>query len=134
MPNLPSFIPAKPRRRRKRRQIVQSPPGPAALNLTEADADTDKGTVTLTFDRDVDVSAMDVTAIRVGSSDTGSLYQGDGPPTVFGGQIVIVNLIVIDTFSGSDVELSADADNGIVAVDDGGTWAGCSELALPFGS
>jgi hypothetical protein len=31
------------------------------------------------------------------------------------------------------VLLSAAADNGIFAVDDGGTWAGCSELSLPFG-
>ena len=32
----------------------------------------------------------------------------------------------------SDVELSATASTGIVAVDDGGTWAGITALVLPF--
>jgi hypothetical protein len=30
------------------------------------------------------------------------------------------------------VKLFAEADNGIVATDDGGTWAGTSGTALPF--
>ena len=31
-----------------------------------------------------------------------------------------------------DQELTVAADNGIVAVDDGGTWAGCTDLVLPY--
>ena len=123
------IIPVIRRRRRSNQPQTQAPP-PAALVLTAADADTGKGTVELTFDRDVDVTAMIVTAIRVGSGDTGNLYQGDGTPSVFGGSIVIVNLVVIDTYSGSDVELTVDAGNGVVAVDDGGTWAGCSDFGV----
>lgn len=129
------FIPRKqfPRRRR-RHDVVSSPPTPAALTLTAADASIsdDKSQVTLTFDRDVDVSAMNVTAIRVGTISTGNLYQGDGVPSVFGGQIVEIDLVAIDTYPETNVKLFADADNGIVAVDDGGTWVGTGGTTLPF--
>jgi hypothetical protein len=45
---------------------------------------------------------------------------------------VQVDLANVDTYPGEDDELFADADNGIVAVDDGRTWAGTSGTGLPF--
>jgi hypothetical protein len=40
---------------------------------------------------------------------------------------------IVEAYAGPDVLQAASAVNGIVAVDDGGTWAGVTQLALPLG-
>jgi len=45
--------------------------------------------------------------------------------------IVEITLVPIGTASGA-LRISATAASGIVAVDDGGTWAGVTDLGLPF--
>ena len=47
-------------------------------------------------------------------------------------QTVQVGLDRMTDDSEPGVFLSTQGSTGIVAVDDGGTWAGCSELVLPF--
>lgn len=107
-------------------------PAPAALNLTAASVDDDATVVTMQFDRAIDVSAMDVTAIRVGTITTGNLYQGTDAPSLVDPRTVQVNLAMIDTYPETNEKLFADSENGIKAVDDGGTWSGTGGTLLPF--
>jgi hypothetical protein len=105
-----------------------------ALTLTAASADfeDDAPSVTMQFDRAIDVSAMDVTTIRVGTVATGALYQGMDGPIVADARTVQVNLTVIDTYPETNVKLFASDQTGIVAADDGGTWSGTGGTGLPF--
>jgi hypothetical protein len=41
-------------------------------------------------------------------------------------------LVILNGATGPGTELTATNATGIVAADDGGTWAGVSELGLPF--
>jgi hypothetical protein len=43
-----------------------------------------------------------------------------------------VPLVISHGSSGPGTELTATSATGIVAVDDGGTWAGVSDLSMPF--
>jgi hypothetical protein len=105
-----------------------------ALNLVAATYDVDTQSVTLVFDRAVDVSTFDPAEITLqdGIYTAGS-FVGSGPATVVNPTTIQVFLEQIGSPTVSDVELSATAFTGIVAVDDGGTWAGVSDLVLPFG-
>ena len=40
--------------------------------------------------------------------------------------------MVVQDWSSGDISLTASAGTGIVAENDGGTWAGVTDLALPF--
>ena len=106
---------------------------PVALTLVSATYDTDDFSVVLTFDRAVDASALVASAITLddGVYAAGS-FVGSGPATVVNPTTIKVFLEEIGGPSVPDVELSATAATGIVAVDDGGTWPGVTGLVLPF--
>jgi len=106
---------------------------PVALTLVSATYDTDDFSVVLTFDRAVDASALVASAITLddGVYAAGS-FVGSGPATVINPTTIKVFLEEIGGPSVPDVELSATAATGIVAVDDGGTWPGVTGLVLPF--
>ncbi len=55
------------------------------------------------------------------------------PPAILNPTTIIVSLEETGPAPLPSVTLSATALTRIVAVDDGGTWAGVSGLALPFG-
>ena len=59
-------------------------------------------------------------------------WQGIAPATLIGPASVEIQLAEIEPIGAGDVRLTASAGNGIVAVDDGGTWGGVSALSLPF--
>jgi hypothetical protein len=84
------------------------------------------------FDRAVDVALFDGTQVVVDDQPTANLFKGLGGAILAGPATVEVGLVVEDTTSGTEVLLDATALTGIVAVDDGGTWAGVSGLVLPF--
>jgi hypothetical protein len=129
------ILPLNRRRRHAKKPSTQAaPPAALVLSAASADVDDDFGTVTLQFDRAIDVSAIIVTAIQVGTITTGNLYQGDGSPTFVDAQTVRIALVLYDSYQETNVMLFADADNGIVAVDDGGTWSGTGGTGLPFSS
>jgi hypothetical protein len=109
------------------------PNPPAALTLVSATYDTDEFSVTLAFDRAVDASGLDAAAVTVddGVYAAGS-FVGSGPATVVNATTIKVFLEEIGGPSVPDVELSATAATGMVAVDDGGTWPGVTALVLPF--
>jgi hypothetical protein len=104
-----------------------------ALNLVAATYDVDTQSVMLGFDRAVDVSAFDPAEITLqdGIYTAGS-FIGSGPASVINATTIQVFLEQIGSPTVSDVELSATALTGIVATDDGGTWAGVTNVVLPF--
>ena len=119
------------RRRRKAGGAVQAPP--AALTLVSATYDIETESVILSFDRAVDAAAYDPAAITVQDGEfAAGLFVGSGPATVVNPTTIQVFLEQIGSPTVSDVELWATAGTGIVAVDDGGTWAGVTAVVLPF--
>ena len=106
---------------------------PAALTLVAAAFNADEFYLTLTFDRAIDIAAIDVGQFHVfdGVFNNRS-YVGDGTATLQGPAIVRVNVTELGATGAGSVTMSAGAENGIVAEDDGGTWAGVENLTLPF--
>jgi hypothetical protein len=126
----PGVIPAKPPRHRKRKSVPASS-APAPLVLVSAVYDAGAG-VTLTFDRAVEIGAMDAGAITVNDGAImGFVYEGVvASPS--GPAMVVVDLGGVEESSDPVTQLTATAANGIVAADDGGAWAGVTDLELPF--
>jgi hypothetical protein len=125
-----NFFLATPRRHRKRNNRASAP---AALTLVAATYDKDAPFVDLAFDRAIDIDAMDVTQIIVDDDVfTGSRLVGFETAVLVNPTTVRVPLNPIDGAMHPDIHLTASAASGIVAVDDGGTWAGADVLALPF--
>jgi hypothetical protein len=105
---------------------------PVALTLVAATWE-ESPSVTLVFDRPVDVSGIDVTLVRVDIASLGFTYVGFQTPVVVTPTTVQILLTGVAEYAGPGVILNAAAGNGVVAADDGGTWAGVADLALPFG-
>lgn len=88
--------------------------------------------VRLTFDRNVNIAGIHVAAITVNDDPSDEAYVGSGAATLFAPQTVQVPLVILHGSSGPGTELTATNATGIVAADDGGTWAGVTSLSLPF--
>ena len=115
----------------RRKQTPPTPP--VALVLVSATYDTDDLSVVLTFDRAVDAAGLDAAAITVDDGVyAAGFFVGSGPATVVNPTTIKVFLEEVGPPTVPDVELSATAATGIVAVDDGGTWGGVTALVLPF--
>ena len=131
MPVPASILPAKPRVHRKRREGPTPTPPPAALTLVSASY-AEGESVTLTFDRAVDAAGLDAPQVVVhDAAGSGFVMVGAGVASVPSPQSVVIALAPTDSAEGLTV-LDATAATGIVAVDDGGTWAGATGLELPF--
>jgi hypothetical protein len=129
------IIPAtKFRNRRGRIKPRKTEIAPAQeLILESAAFDNDSVTLTLTFDRAIDIAGIVGGDIIVNDADiTGNLYEATGPATMLSPTTVRIELNGVSEATGTGVRLSAGAANGIVAVDDGGTWAGITDEPLPF--
>ena len=123
--------PPKFRKSRKLPEQQAVVPAGAPLVLQDAYYNND-GYLTLRFDRAIDVSGVDGSAIVVNDMTAGSLFNGTGGASGLGDVMVIFTLVIIGSASEAGIHLNASASSGIVAVDDGGTWAGVSELELPW--
>jgi hypothetical protein len=123
-------------RRRSRRAAVQpGPPPPVALTLVSATYQTfDDPFLTLTFDRAIDIAGFEGSGILVDDGQFRmTLFDALGALTLEDPQTLRIELTTVGpSTAAGEVLLTAGANNGIVAVDDGGTWAGVSNLALPF--
>jgi hypothetical protein len=128
------IVPEIPARRHRKTTPPSVPPAPpAALVLVAASYDIETESVILAFDRAVDAAAYDPAAITVQDGVyAGGLFVGSGPATVVNPTTIQVFLEQIGSPTVSDVELWATALTGILATDDGGTWAGVTALVLPF--
>ena len=128
------IVPDIPARRHRKTTPPSVPPAPpVALLLVAASYDIETASVILAFDRAVDAAAYDPAAITVQDGVyAGGLFVGSGPASVVNPTTIQVFLEQIGSPTVPDVELSATAASGIVATDDGGTWAGVTALVLPF--
>ncbi|MDB5321549.1 MAG: hypothetical protein JWN40_3180 [Phycisphaerales bacterium] len=117
----------------KPRKAPPAPP-PVALTLVSAAYDQDAGTVTLAFDRAIDAAGFQGAQIALADGVfSGGTYEGAvGAPTIVNPTTISIALEEIGPAPLPSVTLSATALTGIVAVDDGGTWAGATNLVLPF--
>jgi hypothetical protein len=124
---------------RKRRGVPKparrNNPPVQALTLVSATYDSEVGpTLRLTFDRAIDIDELDGTQIIV--EDNASLnlkFNATGGAVLETPTRVALTMHEIDSSEGAGDILDATANSGIVASDDGGTWAGVSDVELPFG-
>ena len=136
--NIPPVIPLKRRVHRKRRAVPvagPTPPPPVALVLVSAAYQTfDDPFLTLTFDRAINIEAFEGSGMLVDDGQFRlTLFDALGGLTLEDPQTLRIELTTVGpSTAAGDVLLSAAANNGIVAVDDGGAWAGVANLALPF--
>ena len=132
--NMPmSVIPARRPRLRRKRQTKTA--APAALTLLEAEFTYvgPGGALTLVFDRAIDIAAFVPSAITLEDpSGSGFAFAGTGVVDTPDAQTVVVEMGSTGTAEGTLDVVTATAATGIVAVDDGGTWAGVSGLGLPY--
>jgi hypothetical protein len=90
-------------------------------------------TVTLAFDRAIDIAGLVGGAITVDDGPgSGTRWEATLTATMLDPQTVRIDMLDVEPSASAAVLLDATAGNGIVAVDDGGTWGGVSELELPF--
>ena len=126
------FQPRKVPQRRPRAAVPPTLPPPAPLVLVAATY-LDSDWVQLTFDRAVNAAALVAGQVSVDDGQiSGSVYAGAGAATMITPQTVQIGLAYVGPSAIGETLLTAGAGTGIVAVDDGGTWAGVSDLSLPF--
>jgi len=125
------IIPKIPFIAHRRKRPVQT--APAALELVSVTWDTEAGVLSLQFDRAIDISGLNADAIRLKDGvTTNSVLEPYPPVTVVDETTLTMGVLDIEPYAGSDVLLNVAADNGIVAVDDGGTFPGVTDLPVPF--
>ena len=129
----PVFALRRKRRYRTRRPTATQAP-PAALMLVAATlGEEDPVLLTLAFDRAINMADFDGSQVIVNDGDlVGKVYAATGPVTVLSPTTVTIVLVDVSEDYAPGVTLTASATTGIVAVDDGGTWSGVSDLVLPF--
>src|SRR5947207_1751786 len=122
------IIPILPKKHRKRPPKVRKPsttPGPVALTLVSASFNAEPPRLVLTFDRAINVEGVVGSEFQVDDDVfTGNQYVGDPDGAGVGGATMTLVMDLAGPASGGQVLLTVSAENGIVAVDDGGTWAG----------
>jgi hypothetical protein len=89
--------------------------------------------LSLVFDRAIDASLFVAAQVIVSDGSFNmSVYGGVGPAIVEAPERISVALVRLSDAPLAPTTLTASALTGLTAVDDGGTWAGVSELGLPF--
>src|SRR5262249_49694777 len=87
----------------------------------------------LAFDRAIDISRFDGSQFTITDGvHNHQQYSGETPPDVLDPTRISITLDAVGAYAPTDLKLSATAMTGIKAVDDGGTWAGVTDLNLPF--
>jgi hypothetical protein len=118
---------------RRRRASREKTPPSVALTLVEASFDEGAPSVRLVFDRAIDIAGLAGAQIVVDAGNvTGTRYEAVGEANLDSPDAVVIGLLEVGPSSSVDTLLTASAGTGIVAVEGGGTWAGVTELALPF--
>ena len=125
-PTIP-FIP-----KRKAKAPAQPPPV-ESLVLTSAFYSSEELILLLQFDRDIDISELDGSQISVNDpADNHQRYLATGSSQLISANYVQIQLDPAGSATGTQAALSAGANSGIVAVNGGGTWAGATDLSLPY--
>jgi len=130
--SVPLIFRRRPGRTTKKRADAPAPPA-AALVLVEAAFDETAPTIRLTFDRAIDIDGLVGSQIVVDDGAmTGTRYEAVGEANLDGPDGVFIQLLEVGPAQNAGTVLTASAGTGIVAVDDGGTWAGATDVALPY--
>ena len=109
------------------------PPPPAALVLVSAAYDAENQSATLEFDRAIVIGGFDGSQLILDDPETaGFRFDGLDGSHLSGPATVVIQLHPAEVAWGEAVVLNVTALSGIVAEDDGGTWAGVTDLSLPF--
>ena len=110
------------------------PSAPPALMLVQAVYPTDTpGSIDLKFDRAINIDAFDGSQVIVKDGLILTAYcDCSGPAELRDPQTVRLFLVNIEDYFEPNPWLDAAAASGIVAEDDGGTWAGVTDVELPF--
>src|SRR3954452_25121038 len=111
MQDIPTIIPAPPRKMRRRRQAARATA--ATLTLTAAEFG-EKSWILLTFDRGIDISGLDGSQIILDDGDSGFRFNATGTASVKSPISVQITLVEIGPSIGSGVHLSASAASGII--------------------
>ena len=130
--NPSTFIPAKRRVGRKRALIAASAPVPPVDLVLVSATYVQGASVTLTFDRAIDIAGFDGSVVIVRDAAEALLFDATGGAELLSPAVARLTLVPVEGDSTPGVTMNASPTNGIVAVDDGGTWAGVSELPLPW--
>ena len=126
--------PSEFRKRRGRPKRSAPATQPVALVLVSATLDLSGPSVTLAFDRAIDIAGIVPAQVLVDDAVTaGYRFAGSGTVVLVNAVTVQVELVDVGPSVQPGVHLDASAGTGIVAVDDGGTWGGVTNLELPFG-
>ena len=127
------LLPPYPLKFRKRPAKPKPRKAPPALVLTQASYSPSPMILILHFDREIDVSEIDGSQFFVNDGDFQlARFDASGGVIAHSGAVVQLQLVLLEPFEAGAVRLTATASNGIVAVNDGGTWAGVESLGLPF--
>jgi hypothetical protein len=103
------------------------------LVLVSASYDENVPMVFLTFDRAVDVSAFVASQVIVNDGSIApGIWGGVGAAGILSPMQIAVSLDRLGDAPLGPVMLTATALTGLKAVDDGGTWAGVTDVGLPF--
>jgi len=130
---IPPKIVRKKRARMKAPTAAPTPPPGAPLNLEDANYYHDTLTLVISFDRDISISGFVPSQITVSDGQYNNhVYTASGA-TMLGTSALTVTLVAGATYEADQVVMNASALTGITAVNDGGTWAGASDLGLPYG-
>jgi len=122
----------RPRRPRPMRKAPTPTPPPAALVLVAAEFG-EATWVRLAFDRAIDVAGLDGAQITIDDGPvTEFRWAATGAATLLGPAVVRIDVALVGPSTAPSTTLTATAASGIVAADDGGTWAGVTNLGLPF--
>jgi hypothetical protein len=95
--------------------------------------DFEPARVRLSFDRAIDASAIDGTQIIVHDPDLfARIFDGTGGWMMIDPATIEITLVSLGGWGDGGITLTASATTGIVGVDDGGEWAGATDLPMPF--
>jgi uncharacterized protein (DUF2141 family) len=117
---------------RPRRRIRNAPTAPP-LTLVSADYNESDATLTLQFDRAINSAGINTAAFTLhdGLYDN-TTYHGASSVTVINPTTIQLSLIAVGSYSVAVVTMDATPNSGIVAMNNGGTWPGATNLILPF--
>src|SRR5689334_6449040 len=109
----------------KRKAAPAPAPPPVALTLVAASYDRGALMLTLQFDRAINIALLIGTAIVVNDGFGPQIsLDATGAASLLDPATLQVQMIFVGPYTPINVTLDAIAPNGIVAVDDGGTWDG----------
>ena len=124
--SLPSIQPPRQRAHHKRR------PAASLVMIAAQFRVGGGGSITITFDRYIDIAAINPGAVRVVDGVTTLMSYVGSSAIAFGPGTVKIFCTSTGSVPAGTQILNAGANSGIVAVNDGGTWAGAVNVGLPF--